>query len=144
MEAPNFERAYWEKARKSFKQGRMQGKKDKEDEKKLDDFLKDWSTPQETKELCKKVQKEADDEYSPSVGGILEKIEFAMSVGDLAIKSAPESVGLAWMGIRWCLRSVEDDFATFQTFGKLKGNCEKEAWVLRLLQDLHVPILLVY
>lgn len=114
-EKPNFERIYWEKARKNFKQGR----KEKDDEKKLDDFLKERSTPQEAKELCKATQKKAGNEYSPSLGGILEKIDIAMSVGDLAIKSAPESVGLAWMGIRLCLHSVADDFATFNIFGQL-------------------------
>ncbi|KAL1604963.1 hypothetical protein SLS60_004504 [Paraconiothyrium brasiliense] len=112
-ENPNFERNYWEKARRNFKEGR----KDKDDEKKLDDFLKERSTPQETRELCKTTQKKAGNEYSPSLGGILEKIDIAMSVGDLAIKSAPESVGLAWMGIRLCLHSVADDFATFNIFG---------------------------
>lgn len=117
VEVVNYERMYWEKARKNFKQGRLQGKKDKDDEKALDSFLKEWSTPQATREQCKIVQSAADDEYSPAIGGILEKIDFAMSVGDVAIKSAPESVGLAWMGIRLCLHAVADDFATFRIFG---------------------------
>lgn len=112
----DFERMYWEKARRNFKLARIQ--KDKDDEKKLNEFLKDWSTPQETKELCKSVQKAAGDEYSPSLGGILEKIDFAMTVGDLAIKSAPESVGLAWMGIRLCLHAVANDYTTFTIFGR--------------------------
>lgn len=112
-EDTNFERLYWEKARKNFKQA----SKDKDEEKKRDEFLKERSTPQEANELCKATQKKAGDEYAPSLGGILEKIEIAMSVGDLAIKSAPESVGLAWMGIRLCLHSVADDFATFNIFG---------------------------
>ncbi|KAJ4355542.1 uncharacterized protein N0V89_003559 [Didymosphaeria variabile] len=113
VDNPNFERIYWEKARRSFKEGR----KDKDDEKKLDEFLKERSTPQETRELCKSTQKKAGNEYSPSLGGILEKIDIAMSFGDLAVKSAPESVGLAWMGIRLCLHAVADDFATFNIFG---------------------------
>ena len=41
-----------------------------------------------------------------------------MKVGDLAMKSAPENVGLAWTGIRvgLCLHSVENDFVTFNLF----------------------------
>ena len=54
--------------------------------------------------------------YAPGVGGFLRKIEAFMKVGDVAMKTAPESVGLAWMGIRLCMHSVEDDFATFSLF----------------------------
>lgn len=115
-EAIDFESMYWKKARANFKQARSS---DKDDAKKLDAFLKEWATPQDTRDLCKSVQKAAADEYSPSLGGILENIEIAMSVGDLAIKAAPESVGLAWMGIRLCLRCVADDFATFNIFGEI-------------------------
>ncbi|KAF2761902.1 hypothetical protein EJ05DRAFT_496790 [Pseudovirgaria hyperparasitica] len=114
---PNYERLYWEKARKAFKAGRLD-KDGEKTESKIDDFLKERSTPQEARELCKATKQAAGEEYSASLGGILEKIEIAMQVGDLAIKSAPESVGLAWMGIRLCLHSVADDFSTFSIFGQ--------------------------
>jgi hypothetical protein len=41
-----------------------------------------------------------------------------MSVGDIAMKGAPESIGLAWMGIRMCLSTLSDDFTTFGIFGQ--------------------------
>lgn len=37
-----------------------------------------------------------------------------MEIADVAIKAAPESVGLAWMGVRICLHLVRGDFAIFQ------------------------------
>lgn len=111
--APSFEELNWNKARKIFKDGR----KEKDDEKKLDEFLRERASIQDAKEACEATKKAASAEYLPALGGILEKIDIAMSVGDLAIKSAPESIGLAWMGIRLCLRSVADDFSTFSIFG---------------------------
>lgn len=39
-----------------------------------------------------------------------------MRVGDVAMKGAPESVGLAWMGIRLCMHSVLEDVTTFGLF----------------------------
>src|ERR1700721_2590769 len=109
----NFEQLNWAKARKIFKDGQ----KGKTDEKKLDEFLKERASLQDAKEACKATQKAAGEEYAPALGGILEKIDIAMSVGDLAIKSAPESVGLVGMEIRLCLHSVADDFSTFNIFG---------------------------
>lgn len=60
----------------------------------MDDFLKERASVQDAKEAGKATQKAVGEEYAPALGGILEKIDIAMSVGDLAIKSAPESVGL--------------------------------------------------
>lgn len=82
----------------------------------MDEFLAQQETVQQAKASCDKVQAKAKKEYKPAVAGILSKIEMYMKVGDLAIKSAPECVGLAWAGIRFCLHTFEDDFATFSLF----------------------------
>ncbi|OCK76384.1 hypothetical protein K432DRAFT_360469 [Lepidopterella palustris CBS 459.81] len=111
--APSFEKVNWDKARQMFKDGR----KEKDDERKLEDFLKERCSIEAAKAACEATKQAASAEYSPALGGILAKIDIAMSVGDLAIKSAPESIGLAWMGIRLCLHSVADDFSTFSIFG---------------------------
>ncbi|KAH4357885.1 hypothetical protein HBH99_256510 [Parastagonospora nodorum] len=41
-----------------------------------------------------------------------------MTAGDIAMKGAPESVGLAWMGVRMCLSALTDDHTTFCIFGQ--------------------------
>ncbi|KIW86612.1 uncharacterized protein Z519_12796 [Cladophialophora bantiana CBS 173.52] len=79
-------------------------------------FLKDYTTPESARSSVVQAQKEANSEYNGKLGAILDKVDQFMKVGDLAIKSAPESVGLAWTGIRLCLHSVQDDFATFSLF----------------------------
>ncbi|OAL21542.1 hypothetical protein AYO22_07938 [Fonsecaea multimorphosa] len=79
-------------------------------------FLKDYTTPESARSSVVQAQKEANSEYNGKLGAILDKVDQFMKVGDLAIKSAPESIGLAWTGIRLCLHSVQDDFATFSLF----------------------------
>ncbi|KIW24280.1 uncharacterized protein PV07_10007 [Cladophialophora immunda] len=79
-------------------------------------FLKDYTTPESCRSSVVQAQKDANSEYNGKLGAILDKVDQFMKVGDLAIKSAPESIGLAWTGIRLCLHSVQDDFATFSLF----------------------------
>src|SRR5436189_1658914 len=105
----DFEGFNWSKARETFKTRH----KDTDQRR---SFLQSQTTGTSVKDTCLKLQNEADRKYHPGLGGILEKVDALMKVGDLAIKSAPESVGLAWMGIRTCLHAVQGDFATFQLF----------------------------
>jgi hypothetical protein len=111
-DAISFEEQNWESARQKF----LINHKSSDHQARLQEFLSDRITITEAKEACKASQSKAKAEYRPTLGSIMEKIEIAMKVGDLAIKSAPESIGLAWAGIRLCLHSVEDDYATFATF----------------------------
>ena len=106
-----FEARNWRAARDVFHNER--GHKDK---KAMADFLEQYESPQKAKASCIEASNRASKQYAPGVGGVLRKMEAFMNVGDVAMKTAPESVGLAWMGIRLCMHSVEDDFATFNLF----------------------------
>lgn len=86
------------------------------DQDRLESFLKTRISIQQAKNACKEAENNAAKEYSPVIGGILEKINMAMQVGDLAMHAAPESVGLAWAAVRMCMHSINDDFATFSLF----------------------------
>ena len=107
----DFEARNWRAARDVFQNQR--GHKDK---KAMAEFLRQQESPQQAKATCIEAGKRARTQYAPGIGGVLSKIEAFMKVGDVAMKTAPESVGLAWMGIRLCMHSVEDDFATFNLF----------------------------
>ncbi|KAI9694998.1 MAG: hypothetical protein M1822_000615 [Bathelium mastoideum] len=111
--AVDFESLNWQKAKSLFIEAR--GAKD--DQGKLDQFLQGWTSVQDAKDMCIATKNQASKEYAPMLGSILNKIDMASKVGDLAMKSAPESVGLAWMGVKLCLHSIMDDFATCQLFG---------------------------
>ncbi|OAP59095.1 hypothetical protein AYL99_06393 [Fonsecaea erecta] len=103
-----FEREAWNAARAVFSGNH--------DPANFQPFLKDYTTPESARSSVVQAQKEANSEYNGKLGAILDKVDQFMKVGDLAIKSAPESIGLAWTGIRLCLHSVQDDFATFSLF----------------------------
>ena len=107
----SFEARNWRAARDVFQNQR--GHKDK---KAMAEFLRQQESPQQAKASCIEASNRASKQYAPGLGGVLSKIEAFMQVGDVAMKAAPESVGLAWMGIRLCMHSVEDDFATFNLF----------------------------
>ncbi|KAL9078420.1 MAG: hypothetical protein Q9157_002648 [Trypethelium eluteriae] len=109
----DFETSNWQKAKAMF----VEARRDKDEEVKLGQFLQGWVSVQDAKDMCIATKNQASKEYAPMLGSILNKIDMASKVGDLAMKSAPESIGLAWMGVKLCLHSVMDDFATCQSFG---------------------------
>lgn len=82
----------------------------------MEDFLRKTSTPAIVAQTCREKQRDAGAQYGKILSKILGKIDIFISVGNLAVKGAPESVGLAWTGIQMALHSVQDDFATFQLF----------------------------
>ena len=106
-----FEARNWRAARDVF-----QNKRGHKDKKAMANFLTQQESPQQAKASCIEASNRASKQYAPGVGGVLKKMEAFMNVGDVAMKTAPESVGLAWMGIRLCMHSVEDDFGTFNLF----------------------------
>ncbi|KAI9796865.1 MAG: hypothetical protein M1833_005914 [Piccolia ochrophora] len=105
----DFEATNWGAAREEFQ-------KNHKDKKKMEQFLRSQVSIDEAKASCVEAQTKAEQKYSKALGGILSKMETFLRVGDLAVKSAPESVGLAWSGIRLCLHAVEEDFTTFNLY----------------------------
>ncbi|EAT77249.2 hypothetical protein SNOG_15316 [Parastagonospora nodorum SN15] len=108
----DFEKEQWREAMELFKESSDR------DESRTASFLREWDRPTVVKEFFENTKRSADKEYSPRFGRILEKIEVAMTAGDIAMKGAPESVGLAWMGVRMCLSALTDDHTTFCIFGQ--------------------------
>ena len=105
----DFEGSNWNKARIRFVKAHTNNTE-------LRLFLESRMQGSDVKNMCLKMQQESDNKYHSGFGSILENINALMNIGDVAIKSAPESVGLAWMGIRMCLNAVQGDWSTFQLF----------------------------
>lgn len=101
---------------KNWKQARRKFKEDNEDNAELQLFLQSTSNGKDVKVQCLELKRTSENKYQQGLGGILENIDALMNLGDVAIKSAPESVGLAWMGVRMILRAIQGDWATFQLF----------------------------
>jgi hypothetical protein len=107
--ALDFESATWRDAVNNF---RLREHK----EKRVEEFLKVYTTPQAVAQTLRERQREAPNQYGPVLTKVLGKIDIFLAAGDIAVKGAPESVGLAWTGISLALGSMQDDFATFQLF----------------------------
>ncbi|OAP63444.1 hypothetical protein AYL99_02671 [Fonsecaea erecta] len=111
-EQMDFESRAWESAREQLRK-----KYQDADARGVDAFLSTRTTIDETKQACQEMGKAASQQYQNVVKQILEKIDLFMKAGDVAVKSAPESIGLAWTGVRLCFHSFQDDFKTFSLFG---------------------------
>jgi hypothetical protein len=105
----DFETRTWREAIKTWKD--TSGHKDM-----VDEFLTKTTSPQAVQQTCREKQREASQQYGKILGKILNKVDIFISVGNLAVKGAPESIGLAWTGVQLALHSIQDDFATFQLF----------------------------
>ena len=105
----DFEKKNWNKALSDF-QAKYKEKK------KIIEFLKSQSSPQEARAYAVNAQGKADKRYASGLGRVLAKIDAFANAGDVAMKAAPESVGLAWMAVRMCLHSWQDDFNVFELF----------------------------
>jgi hypothetical protein len=108
--ALDFEALTWREAVNNF---RMQSDHKTQ---RLDEFLKTYTTPQAVSQTLRERQRDAPNQYGPVLSKVLGKIDIFLAAGDIAVKGAPESVGLAWTGISLALGSIQDDFATFQLF----------------------------
>jgi len=86
----DFEARKWRAARDVF-----ENNSGHRDEKAMAEFLSRQESPQYAKAYYQEKSQGAGAQYKAGVGGILSKIEAFMKVRDIAMKSAPEDVGLA-------------------------------------------------
>lgn len=110
----DLERRTWQEARERFRERKFEQRNGKVGD--VENFLQDFTTIEKTRQHVLSAQESAAAEYAGRLGGILDNIEILMRLGDIAMKTASESIGLAWTGIRLCLHAVQDDFATFGLF----------------------------
>lgn len=109
-----FESRAWKEAVSAFKNSKAHKPNNYEQ------FLKDYSTAEEAQKTVAYEKKRCGSKYSNKMGKLYEKIDTFLQMGDLIVKAAPESIGLAWTGIRLCLNVTKDDYDTFQLF---TGTC---------------------
>src|ERR1700753_1177629 len=86
--ALDFESLTWRDAVNNF---RMQSDHKAQ---KVEDFLKSYTTPQAVSQTLRDRQREAPNQYGPVLSKVLGKIDIFLAAGDIAVKGAPESVGL--------------------------------------------------
>jgi hypothetical protein len=83
----------------------------------IDEFLQTHKTPQDVKKVCLERKQKSSEASGTIMAKIFSKIDIFLNAGNIAVKAAPESIGLAWTGISLVLGSVQDDYQTLQVFG---------------------------
>jgi hypothetical protein len=112
-EAKEIEKANWDKARDIFK-SKLE-KDHKTDAIEL--FLKDYTSIEDVQKTADKIGQDANNNYKEgyvTIGGkkllrkekiatLLERVRQLANIGDIAVKAAPETIGLVWCGFRMML-----------------------------------------
>ncbi|KAK0355157.1 hypothetical protein LTR94_009540 [Friedmanniomyces endolithicus] len=113
--------------------------RDAKDQYILNDFLEDKSSPEDAIKSCEALKEDAGRKYgevqiSDEIGGaefgdkarkfsakwissILGNIDSFVSVGNFAMKGAPESVGMAWFAVKLALTAIQSNYALYNLFG---------------------------
>lgn len=106
-----FENKAWNAAVRHFRDN-SEHKKER-----LEQFLKRHKNERDVKKTCEERKQHGSDQYGKVMSKVLDKIDIFLTAGNIAVKGAPESVGLAWMGISLVLGAAQDDYQTLQVFG---------------------------
>jgi hypothetical protein len=94
----------------------------------LREFLREKATPEESKKAAEDLRADAGKKYgSKKVGdtvipdtwisNIMGNINNFVTVGNYAMKGAPESVGLAWFAVRLTLSAIQNNYDLYNFFG---------------------------
>lgn len=117
-------RSLYDEALVRFKQDRA-GTKDAD---LLKEFLRERSSPEQTKEAAEALQQDSSRKYgSKKLGGveipetwitnIMSNIESFIEAGDNLTEGAPESVGMAWFAVRLTLKAISSNYELYTCFG---------------------------
>lgn len=80
-------------------------------------FLKQYKNERTVQKICEDKKRVGSEQYGKVMSKVLDKVGMFITAGNIAVKAAPESVGLAWMGISICLGAVQDDYQSLQVIG---------------------------
>jgi hypothetical protein len=113
-----------------------------------DGFLKDKASPEDTKRSCLSLQTDTGKKYGQlEVAGqkvpgkwvqmIMDNISRFVMITDYAMKGAPETVGLAWWGIKQVLNAVQNNYKLYGFFGSALGDITEMMVVIRTYDKLY-------
>ena len=114
----------------------------------IDGFLKDKASPEDTKRSCLSLQTDTGKKYGQlEVAGqkvpgkwvqmIMDNINRFVMITDYAMKGAPETVGLAWWGIKQVLNAVQNNYKLYGFFGTALGDITEMMVVIRTYDKLY-------
>jgi ankyrin repeat protein len=97
---------------------------DTDGEKQLQEFLESSATRKEANESADALKKGVDTRHGNKgiisqawIDNIMNNISNAMTVGDVVIKCAPESIGMAWFFVKLGLNAIQSNHQLYSLFG---------------------------
>ncbi|KAL8665296.1 MAG: hypothetical protein Q9202_002347 [Teloschistes flavicans] len=125
----------WEEARDVFiRQLRNQNV----DGHSIDQFLQDKATPDDTRRSAKALQTDSDRKIPAQwIVRVMDNIDKYVALGDLAMKAAPETVGLAWFATTLVLNAVQNNYKLYAFFGNALSNITEMMVLIRTYDKLY-------
>lgn len=119
----------WEEARDAFvRQLRSQ----KVDGQSMDQFLQDRATPEDTRRSARALQTDSDRKIPARwIVRIVDNIDIFVVIGDLAMKEAPETIGLAWFATKLLLNALQRKYRLYTFFGNALSNITDMMMLIR-------------
>lgn len=114
----------------------------------LDEFLRERTTPEETKQAAEALQGNAGKKYGghkPAgveipeswIANIMANIENFVTAGDFVTKNAPESVGMAWYAVKLILTAIHTNYDLYTFFGSGLSNISEIMIIVRHFDRLY-------
>ena len=98
----------------------------KVDERTIREFREERSSPEDARQTCRILQTDVDRKYSDPevadrkmgkwVSGLMNNIDRFVMIGDIAMKGAPETVGLAWFAVKSVLNGIQNNYKLYMFF----------------------------
>lgn len=118
----------YEEAFVNFRKHASQRSQSTKDQELLTAFLQQRGSPKETREAAESLQVDTQQKYgSKNVGDveipaqwidkIMGNINNFVEAGNIAMKGAPESVGLAWFAVKLTLTAIQNNYELYSFFG---------------------------
>ncbi|KAL9108701.1 MAG: hypothetical protein Q9227_006497 [Pyrenula ochraceoflavens] len=92
-------------------------------------FLLSFGTPEKALKDARRLKDTVDGKYGGNsvedknkietrlISSIMSNIQSFIHFGDLAMKKAPESVGMAWFAVSLALTAIQNNYALYSLFG---------------------------
>ncbi|KAL9586770.1 MAG: hypothetical protein Q9203_003742 [Teloschistes exilis] len=124
----------WEEARDAFV---LQFRNQKVDCQSIDQFLEDRATPEDTRRSAGALQTNSDRKIPARwIVRIMDSIDKFVVIRDLAMKEAPETIGLAWFANKLLLNALQSNYRLYTFFGNALSNITEMMVLIRTYDNL--------
>ncbi len=114
----------------------------------VDQFLQDKAASEDVRHSCLSLQADSERKYGQVeiagkgipkkwIARIMDNVGKFVAVGDIAMKGAPETVGLAWFAIKQVLNAVQNNYKLYDFFGLALTNITEMLVLIRTYDKIY-------